>query len=100
MRFEKVSENETLLAVAGPLFGEAGADFEKKIDSLTTINSVLITLDLSMAIGITSSAIGKLVAIHKKLAAQNRRIRIVGCNETLFKTFKMIKLDTLMEIAP
>ena len=98
LRLEKVSENETLLAVAGPLFGEAGAEFEKKMESLMGINSAMITLDLSMAIGITSSAIGKLLSIHKRLSTQNRKIRIVGCNDTLLHTFKMIKLDTLMQI--
>jgi len=99
LRLEKVSESETLLAVAGPLYGEAGAEFENKMESLITVNSVTITLDLSMALGITSSAIGRILSVHRRLAAQNRKIRIVGCSDTLLRTFKMIKLDTLMQIS-
>ncbi len=101
LRQEKVSQTETLLVVAGPLFGEAGGEFEKKMEGLlTTTDSPLITLDLSMAIGITSAAIGKLLSVHKRLVAQNRKIRIKGCSAPLYKTFQMIKLNTLIEITP
>ena len=59
---------------------------------------VTVTLDLSMAVGITSSAIGKLVSAYRQLRAQNRSIRIHGCSETLYSTFQKIKLDTLIQI--
>jgi anti-anti-sigma factor len=98
LRLEKVSETETLLAVAGSLYGEAGVEFESKMESLLKTSSSTITLDLSLALGITSSAIGKLLSVHKRLAAQNRKIRIVGCSDTLFHIFQMIKLDSLIQI--
>jgi anti-anti-sigma regulatory factor len=98
LRQEKVSETETLLVVAGPLFGEAGVEFEKRMEGLLSTETPLLTLDLSMALGITSAAIGKLLSVHKRLEAQNRKIRISGCSEPLYKTFMMIKLNTLMDI--
>lgn len=98
LRVEKVSENETLLVVAGPLYGEAGNEFEKRLESLMGIDSATITIDLSMALGITSSAIGKILSLHKRLAAKNRKIRISGCSEPLHRIFHAIRLDTLMEI--
>ncbi len=98
VRQEMVSETETVLVVSGPLYGEAGGEFEKKIESLGESSYVTITLDLSMAVGITSPAIGKLVALQKKLRAQNRSIRIKGCSEALYRIFEKIKLQTLIDI--
>jgi anti-anti-sigma regulatory factor len=98
LREEKVSDVEIVLIVAGPLFSEAGIEFEKKMDSLCETAFPTVTLDLSMALGITSSAIGKLLSVHKRLVAQNRRIRISGCSEALLSVFQKIKLDTLIPI--
>ena len=98
LRQEFVSENETLLVVSGPLYGEAGTEFEKKMEVLRESSYVTITLDLSMAVGITSSAIAKLVSVHRQLLSQNRSIRIKGCSEALYSIFQKIKLDTLIQI--
>ncbi|MGA2614687.1 MAG: STAS domain-containing protein [Spirochaetia bacterium] len=98
LRQELISESETLLVVSGPLYGEAGLEFERKIEALRESSYVTITLDLSMAVGITSSAIGKLVLVHRQLLAQNRSIRINGCSEALYGIFQKIKLDTLIQI--
>ncbi len=95
---EKVSETELMLVVTGSLYGEAAAEFERRLDWLGQSDYLTNTLDLSLALGITSSAIGKLIAVRKKLLERNKSIRIKGCNETLYETFKKIKLDTIMEI--
>lgn len=95
---EKLSETEARLIVSGPLFGAAGVEFEKRMESLCESGYRAIVLDLSMALGITSSAIGKLLAAHKRLLVQNRTIRIDGCSDVLYSTFQKIKLDTLIQI--
>jgi anti-anti-sigma regulatory factor len=95
---EKISQTELMLVVSGSLYGEAGAEFEKRLEMLVQNEYSTITLDLSMALGITSSAIGKLLSVRKRLVEQNKTIRIKGCNETLYQTFQRIKLDTIMEI--
>jgi ABC-type transporter Mla MlaB component len=93
-----VSENETRLILSGPLYGEAAAEFEGKLETLCNGMFATITLDLSMAVGITSAAIAKLVSIQRRLLAQNRSIRINGCSEVLYGIFAKIKLDTLIQI--
>lgn len=98
LNLEKVSQTELKLVVSGSLYGEAGAEFEKRLDWLGLSDYSTITLDLTMALGITSSAIGKLLAVRKRLVERNKTIRIQGCNETLYQTFQRIKLDTLIEI--
>jgi anti-anti-sigma regulatory factor len=95
---EKVSQTELKLVVSGSLYGEAAAEFEKRLESLGQGDYITFTLDLSMALGITSSAIGKLLAARKRLVEQNKSIRIQGCNETLYKLFQKIKLDTIIQI--
>jgi anti-anti-sigma regulatory factor len=95
---EKVSDTELMLVVTGSLYGEAGAEFERRLEWLAQSDYSTNTLDLSMALGITSPAIGKILATRKKLLERNKIIRIRGCNETLYETFRRIKLDTIMEI--
>jgi len=98
VRQEIVSDIETRLVVSGPLYGEAGVEFERKIDSLSESPYRTITLDFSMAVGITSSAIAKLVFIQKRFSAQGRSVRIIGCSDVLYGIFTKIRLDTLIEI--
>jgi anti-anti-sigma regulatory factor len=98
VRQETISEAETRLVVSGPLYGEAAEEFEKKLEALCQGTYRTITLDLSMAVGITSSTIGKLVQVQKRLLVQNRSVRINGCSEVLSGIFAKIKLDTLIQI--
>jgi anti-anti-sigma regulatory factor len=95
---ENVSETETVLIVAGSLFGAAGIEFEKAMESLVESSFPTVTIDLSMALGITSSAIGKLLSVYRRLQAKNQRLRINGCSDVLLNTFQKIKLDTLIQI--
>ena len=39
-----------------------------------------------------------ILTAFKKLAERERTLQIRGCSETLFKTFQMIKFDTLISI--
>ncbi|HTZ50098.1 MAG TPA: STAS domain-containing protein [Spirochaetia bacterium] len=96
---EKVSETEIMLVVTGSLYGEAAAEFERRLEGLAQSDYPTNTLDLSLALGITSSAIGKLLSVRKKLMERNKTIRIKGCNETLYETFVKIKLNSLIEIS-
>lgn len=93
------SDKETVLVVNGPLYGQSETDFEKKLDELCEGAIATITLDLSRAVGFSSSLVGKLLAVHRRLLGQHRTIRIVGCNEALYSTFQMLRIDTLIAIA-
>jgi anti-anti-sigma regulatory factor len=93
-----VSRDETMLIVTSPLSGEKTAEFHRHMDELVTAGSRVITLDLSKAESINSSALGKILLFRKKLAEQDRVLQIRGCSDSLYKTFQMIKFDTLISI--
>ncbi|HEY9594827.1 MAG TPA: STAS domain-containing protein [Spirochaetia bacterium] len=98
LKRQQVSATELLLMVNGSLYGPAGVEFENALESIAGTSYETITIDLSKALGITSAAIGKILSVNKRLKEKNRTFRIHGCNEVLFKTFKAVKLDTLIEI--
>ena len=93
-----LSRNEVILAVVGPLAGEATTEFHRQVEELVAASYGTIFLDLSRTESINSSALGKILLFRKKLAEARRDLQIKGCSETLYKTFKMIKFDTLIPI--
>jgi len=95
---EIVSETETRLVVSGPLYSEAAEELETRLESLYGNNWLTITIDFSMALGITSRTIGKLISVQKRLLEQKRTIRIIGCSDILYSLFQKVKLDTIMQI--
>jgi anti-anti-sigma factor len=93
-----ISKDEVVLEVSGSLSGEATNEFHQHIEELAAGNSTKITLDLSKTMTINSSALGKILLFRKRLAEQERTLQIRGCSDPLFKTFQMIKFDTLISI--
>ena len=93
-----VSKDEVILVVKGPLSGETTNEFHQHIEELAAGSSTIITLDLARSETINSSALGKILLFKKRLAEQERTLQIRGCSESLFKTFQMIKFDTLISI--
>lgn len=95
---KEASREEIVLAVQGPLTGEATNEFHSRMEELTSGHYLVISLDLSQTPSINSSALGKILLFRKKLADGGRTLQIKGCSEALFKTFQMIKFDTLVTI--
>jgi anti-anti-sigma factor len=93
-----VSKNEIVLQVPGSLSAETTNEFQKQVEELSKESWSTITLDLSSTMSINSSALGKILLFRKRLAEQERVLQIRGCSEALFKTFQMIKFDTLISI--
>ena len=98
LRQEIVSETETRLVVSGPLYSEAAEALERRLESLFRNNYQTITIDFSLALGITSSTLAQLILVQKRLREQKRTIRIIGCNDMLYSLFQKIKLHTIMEM--
>ena len=88
-----------MLSIAGSLSGETTTEFHRQVEELAAGSNTIITLDLSRTESINSSALGKILLFRKKLAEQQRTLQIRGCSDPLFKTFQMIKFDTLISIA-
>ena len=95
---KNLSRDEVLLSVVGPLTGETTNEFHRQVEDLVSGSFPIISLDLSRADSINSSALGKILLFRKKLAERQRTLQIRGCSEALFKTFQMIKFDTLISI--
>ncbi len=95
---KEASPEEIVLAVQGPLSGEATNEFHTRMEELASGRYLTISLDLSQTPSINSSALGKILLFRKKLAEGGRTLRIVGCSDQLFKTFQMIKFDKLVTI--
>ena len=93
-----LSKDEVLLTVVGSLSGETTNEFHRQVEELAGAAYATISLDLSRTDSINSSALGKILLFRKKLAEQQRTLQIKGCSESLFKTFQMIKFDTLISI--
>src|SRR5271157_1412627 len=93
-----ISRDEVLLSVIGSLSGETTNEFHRQVEELSAASYGIISLDLSRTDSINSSALGKILLFRKKLAEQQRTLQIKGCSESLYKTFQMIKFDTLISI--
>jgi anti-anti-sigma factor len=93
-----ISKDEVLLSIVGSLSGETTNEFHRQVEELAGASYAIISLDLSRTEAINSSALGKILLFRKKLAEQQRTLQIKGCSESLYKTFQMIKFDTLISI--
>jgi anti-anti-sigma factor len=94
----QVSRDEVMLSVVGSISAETITEFHREVDELCSGDTVTVTLDLSRTPSINSSALGKILLFRKKLAEQQRTLQIRGCSENLYKTFQMIKFDSLISI--
>jgi anti-anti-sigma factor len=95
---KQVSRDEVMLSVVGSISAETIAEFHRQVDELCSGDTVTVTLDLSRTPSINSSALGKILLFRKRLAEQQRTLQIRGCSENLYKTFQMIKFDSLISI--
>ena len=95
---KSISKDEVVLAVNGSLTGETTNEFQRQVGELSAGDWRKITLDLSKTASINSAALGKILLFRKQLAERERTLQIRGCSEALFKTFQMIKFDTLISV--
>ncbi len=97
---KEVSKDETVLLVDGMLTGETTPEFQRQMEEIVASGVPTVTLDLSRTATINSSTLGKILLFRKKLAEQKRTLQIRGCSDGLYKTFQMIRFDTLISIRP
>ena len=86
------------LYAGGELWGEVGQQFNAWMEKLYDTRSSTMILDLSTALSMNSSAIGKLISVLRRANEERRTFRIVGCSDRLFDMFRIIKLDSIIEI--
>lgn len=93
-----LSRDESVLEVQGALSGETAAEFQQQMQDMVAEGRARVTLNLAGVSTINSSAIGKILNFRKMLDEQGRTLEIRGCSEALYRTFQVIKFDTLVKI--
>ncbi len=96
----RVEEGKDVIKVklVGDIFVEQGDLLMNTFNSIVDKNPKQVVIDMSELKSITSSGIGKIVLLYKKLEKNGGKIKIVGVNDTISQIFKIVKLDKLIEI--
>lgn len=92
-RTERLSAEEIVLRVSGPMTGEAVVRFETALDALVGSHYRRITLDLAGVSEVSSLFIGHILSSHKNLALQNRQVRIRGYQDSVGEIFRMLNVN-------
>jgi anti-anti-sigma factor len=92
------SRDETLLVIKGPLSGSAVDAFQARMEEAVRVGSFTITLDLSEVPAINSAVLGKLLMFRMRLAETGRTLRIRGCDDGIYRMFRMLRIDTLIPV--
>ncbi|MCA9732760.1 STAS domain-containing protein [candidate division KSB1 bacterium] len=67
-------------------------------DQLRDAGAVKVVVDLTHVPTISSSGIGKLIALYRRVKEQKRDFEVHGIHENLYALFKSIHLDKLFLI--
>jgi len=95
----ETATGEHTLFAGGELWGETGQQFGEWMEKLHATGCPAMVVDLSAATGMNSSGIGKLLSVLRRAVEEKRTLRIRGCGERLYDLFRIIKLDTILEIS-
>jgi len=93
------SNGTLLVKVTGQLMEPEQELFKRLIDEVSKNTAEQkVVFDFSSLLRMSSSGLGKLIVLHKRLAEQGRRFAIHGINENLFSFFQGIHLEKMIEI--
>jgi anti-anti-sigma regulatory factor len=93
-----LSDDEIEMIVSGSMTDDRVHLFERSLNILSHSSYSTITLDLSQVTEISSLFVGHVVQSQKKLAAENRTIRIFGYPEPIGELLFMMGIDKLIDI--
>ncbi|HHL71626.1 MAG TPA: anti-sigma factor antagonist [Bacteroidetes bacterium] len=85
--------------LVGPIADSDASSLKEAFARLQQSNEKQVVIDLTYVPTITSSGIGKLISLYRKVNAQNREFRIEGIHESLKTLFESIHLDKLFKLA-
>ncbi len=95
---KELSKEQILLQINGPIEGQSVEIFQQYLDELLASPYNTIIFDLSKSDCIDSSSLGKILVFRKKLIDQKRSLQIRGCSDELYKIFKLIMFDRIIDI--
>ena len=70
-----------------------------EIETIISKRYVLkMVIDFKEVTHLSSAVIGKIIALHKKLAAEKGQLKLSGLNPVIRQVFKVTKVDKIIEI--
>ena len=71
----------------------------EEIEGIISKKYVLkMVIDFKDVTHLSSAVIGKIIALHKKLAAEKGQLKLSGLNPVIRKVFEVTKVDKIIEI--
>ncbi|QDT69406.1 Anti-sigma-B factor antagonist [Planctomycetes bacterium MalM25] len=70
------------------------------VEAIDASEDTRIVLDFSKVQFMSSSMLGKLVAIHKKVKSYKAKMKLASVSPEILEVFKITRLDKLFDIAP
>ena len=84
--------------ISGPITETDGEPLKKAFSQLLSASQKYVELDLSRVPIITSTGIGKLILLFRKLKEQARELKIKAIDDNLYDMFTSINLDRMLKI--
>ncbi len=84
--------------IMGAITEQDGDSLKQAFEQITKANENTIKIDLSQVPIITSTGIGKIIVLFRKLKSQSRTLVINAIHDNLYKMFTSINLDKMLTI--
>ena len=84
--------------ISGQVMESDGKSLKKAFDKLLSASQKQVELDLSKVPVMTSTGIGKLIVLFRKLQTQTRVLKIKAIDDNLYEMFASINLDKMLKI--
>ncbi|MFQ5649173.1 MAG: STAS domain-containing protein [bacterium] len=92
------SEKDILAKITGAITESDSEAIKRAFEQLSASAHRVVKLDLSLVPTITSTGIGKIIILYKRLRQQNKELVIFGIHDNLYSMFVSINLDKMLTI--
>src|SRR3990172_4524603 len=92
------SGEDFILKIAGAITETDSESLRQSFEQAFTSPQKKVILNLNLVPFITSTGIGKIIVLFRKLKSQGRVLKIKGIHENLYSMFTSINLDKMLSI--
>ena len=90
--------NSVTAKITGPITETDGEILKQNFENLVSSSATTVKLDLTLVPIITSTGIGKIIVLYRRLKSLGRDLLISGIHENLYSMFTSINLDKMLSI--
>jgi len=90
--------NSITAKITGPITEADGETLKQKFEELAGSQAKTVKLDLTLVPIITSTGIGKIIVLYRRLKGQGRELLVRGIHDNLHSMFTSINLDKMLSI--